>query len=395
MKFDDVAIPVPATWSSPFVRWQGSLANINSMDLASQVTKTALDRAGISPDRLDSLVVGLTIPQHSSFYGAPTLAASIGAPSVSGPMISQACATAVACLSSAAASVEQTGEVSLVVTTDRTSNGPVLSYPNSAGVGGAPDQEHWVLDNFKRDPWGGLSMAETAEAVAAESDIERGELDELTLCRSEQYGDALKDERAFQTPWLVPVEIPQRRRDPIVIDADEGIRPSTAEGLAGLRPATEGGVVTFGTQTHPADGTAGFVVTSRSKAAELSAGGGVAHILSIGTSRVEKARMPKAPVPAAEAALTAAGLGFADIDIIKTHNPFAVNDVYFARETGVNAQDMNPYGCSLIYGHPQAPTGARGIAELIHALVLRGGGVGLFSGCAAGDTGAAVVLRVE
>ena len=103
MKFDDVAIPVPATWSSPFVRWQGSLANINSMDLASQVTKTALDRAGISPDRLDSLVVGLTIPQHSSFYGAPTLAASIGAPSVSGPMISQACATAVACLSSAAA----------------------------------------------------------------------------------------------------------------------------------------------------------------------------------------------------------------------------------------------------------------------------------------------------
>lgn len=83
-----------------------------------------------------------------------------------------------------------------------------------------------------------------------------------------------------------------------------------------------------------------------------------------------------------------------DVDVIKSHNPFAVNDVYFARETGVDAESMNPYGCSLIYGHPQAPTGARGITELLHTLVLRGGGVGLFTGCAAGDTGAAVVVRV-
>jgi acetyl-CoA C-acetyltransferase len=112
-------------------------------------------------------------------------------------------------------------------------------------------------------------------------------------------------------------------------------------------------------------------------------------------ARVEKARMPKAPVPAAERALADAGLTFADIDAVTTHNPFAVNDVYFARATGYALEQMNQYGCSLVWGHPQGPTGARAIAELIETLRLRGGGTGLFTGCAAGDSAAAIVLRVE
>ena len=109
----------------------------------------------------------------------------------------------------------------------------------------------------------------------------------------------------------------------------------------------------------------------------------------------EKARMPKAPVPAARSALTDAALKIEDVDAIKTHNPFAVNDVYFSRQMGVSLEAMNDYGSSLIFGHPQGPTGARLIAELIEILKRRGGGVGLFTGCAAGDTGAALVLRVE
>jgi acetyl-CoA C-acetyltransferase len=104
--------------------------------------------------------------------------------------------------------------------------------------------------------------------------------------------------------------------------------------------------------------------------------------------------MPKAPVPAASAALSDAGLAISDIDVIKSHNPFVVNDLWFAREMGVDPLELNPYGCSLIYGHPQGPTGARGIVELMHALEERGGGRGLFTGCAAGDTGAAIVLEV-
>ena len=100
-------------------------------------------------------------------------------------------------------------------------------------------------------------------------------------------------------------------------------------------------------------------------------------------------------MPAAQAALAGAGIGIDAVDVVTTHNPFAVNDLWFSRQTGYPVERMNPYGCSLVYGHPQGPTGLRLIAELIEALRERGGGTGLFTGCAAGDTGAAVVVRVE
>jgi acetyl-CoA C-acetyltransferase len=155
------------------------------------------------------------------------------------------------------------------------------------------------------------------------------------------------------------------------------------------------GAITAGMQTHPADGTAGALVATRERARSLSDGEGVARIVAAAQARVEPARMPKAPVPAAERALRDAGLRWDDVDFVTTHNPFAVNDIYFRRQTGFPLERTNPYGCSLVWGHPQGPTGLRAMVELIEALRMRGGGVGVFTGCAAGDTGAAVVLRVE
>ena len=105
--------------------------------------------------------------------------------------------------------------------------------------------------------------------------------------------------------------------------------------------------------------------------------------------------MAQATVPAARSALSAAGIGISNIKSIKTHNPFAVNDIYLAREMGIALDAFNHYGSSLIFGHPQGPTGMRLIIELIEELVLNGGGYGLFTGCAAGDTAAAIVVRVD
>jgi acetyl-CoA acetyltransferase len=105
--------------------------------------------------------------------------------------------------------------------------------------------------------------------------------------------------------------------------------------------------------------------------------------------------MAEAPPVAARSALQQADLSFDDMDAIKTHNPFAVNDIVFARETGVSPKDFNNFGCSLIWGHPQAPTAMRSIIELIEELVLRGGGRGLFTGCAAGDSAMALVMAVD
>jgi len=382
MRFDDVVIPLDAAWSSPFVRWQGPVAELSSLDVAAQVTARALEG---SSWEIDELVLGMTVPQRQSFYGAPTLAARLGLGAVSGPLIMQACATSVACVHAAAASGDG---VRLVVLTDRTSNGPHVVYPSAGAPGGTPASENWVLDSFGCDPNTGEGMLATAERVAAEAGFSKEELDEVTARRWSQYEDALADDRAFQKRWMVPI-VAGSRRKPEEIDADWGVRPAPLDALAGLPAVEKDGVVSYGSQTHPADGCAGLIVTSASRTS-----GPAARILSTGFARVARGEMPKAPVPAAAVALDDAGLSISDIDVIKTHNPFAVNDLWFARETGADADAMNPYGCSLIYGHPQGPTGARGLIELMWALHERGGGRGLFTGCAAGDTGAAVVIEL-
>ncbi|HET6865734.1 MAG TPA: thiolase family protein [Solirubrobacteraceae bacterium] len=395
MRFTDVVIPLRAAWSSPFVRWQGPTADLNSLDLAARVTRRALDDRGVEWP-ITELVLGMTIPQRECFYGAPTLAARLGLSGVSGPMIAQACATSVASLHSAATSqsIENGRGARLVITTDRTSNGPHLVYPRSAGPGGTVESENWVMDAFGRDPNTGEGMLATAERVAADAGFSKPQLDELTAVRYAQYAESLAGDRAFQRKWMVPIEAGSPRR-PSLIEDDQGVRPTGLSELEALKPVSPDGVVSFGTQTHPADGTAGFILTSPAVARERGVSGPLAKIISTGFARVARGTMPKAPVPAAAAALESAGLGYGDVHVIKTHNPFAVNDLWFARETGVDPEQINPYGCSLVYGHPQGPTGARGIVELMHALEERGGGIGLFTGCAAGDTGAAVVLEVS
>lgn len=389
MKLVDSAIPL--AWSSPFARWQGPLAELSSLDLAVDVTARALSSAGLDTGRIGSLVLGMTVPQHTSFYAGPTVAARLGLDAVTGPVIAQACATSAAVVQAAATQVE-TGaqEAVLAVATDRTSNGPLMAWPSGTRPGGAPVTEHWVLDPMGEDPSTGQSMLDTGENVAADEGYTREEIDAVTLLRYEQYRDA----RPFRDRFLTEVHVPGRKGAVTVVSVDHGVHETTAEGLAKLSPVAPGGVLTYGSQTHPADGTAGMIVARTDVARELSGGQGVARLLSVAFARVERARMPKAPVPAARAALRDAGLELSSIDVVTTHNPFAVNDLYFARQTGFPLDRMNPYGSSLIYGHPQGPTGARAIAELIEALRARGGGRGLFTGCAAGDTAGAVVVEV-
>lgn len=394
MRYQDVAIPLGFAWSSPFARWQGSLADIPGLDLAVAVTSRALADRQLDSTAVDGLVLGWSVPQPDIFYGTPTLAGRIGMPGISGPMISQACATSVAGLHAAASTVQgDGGSVQLLVTVDRTSNGPQLIYPSPSAPGGAPFSFNWVSDSFGRDPWAGTSMLAAAEAVAADMGVSKAELDDLRIMRHEQYQRALAADRQFQRRYQVPVEVLRGKRY-VELDADEGVRPLDPAAIRKLPPATPGGVHSFAAQTHPADGCSGAVVTSASRARELARGEGVARVLAMASARVGKTCMPQAPVPAALAALSDAALDLSQVDAVTTHNPFAVNDLYFSRATGYPAERMNNYGSSLVFGHPQAPTGLRSITELIEELRLRGGGIGLFTGCAAGDTGAAVVVAV-
>lgn len=400
MPFQQVAIPYGAYWSTPFVRWQGSFAHLHPLTFAADVTRRALQERALPLAAFDSLFLGMTVPAHHSFYGAPWLAALIGAPTLSGPTISQACATSARVIGSAACEIEQDPQrCILAITCDKTSNGPHLYYPDPQAPGGQGASEDWIGDNFALDPSAGNAMLQTAENVAGESGFTREEQDEVTFLRYQQYQDALRDEAAFHRRYmLAPLEVKDNagRKTLATVTDDEGIYATTPEGLAHLRPAQPGGTVTFGTQTHPADGNCGLVLTSPTRAKELSRDPAIAvHVLAFAQARAKRGFMAQATVPAARRALDTAGLKIRDLAAIKTHNPFAVNDLYLAREFDLAHSAFNRYGSSLIFGHPQGPTGMRLLIELIEEIVLAGGGNGLFVGCAAGDTAAAVVIQVH
>lgn len=397
MRFERSFIPYGFGWSTPFVKWQGAFSGLHPLKLASECAAKAFARRGVPASVIDGIVLGWTIPSTQCFYGAPWVAGMIGAPGVTGPMVMQACATSARSMLTAAQSVEcGDREMVLVLTADKCSNGPHLYYPDPAGPGGTGQAENWVMDNFGKDPWAGGAMIQTAENVAKEAGIDRAAQEAMTLLRFEQYQEALADGQAFQKRYmLLPVEVnPSGRKVVATVAADDGVFPTTKAGLAALKPVLSDGTVTFGSQTHPADGNAGALVTTEAHARELASDKRVTvRLVSAGEARVKKGFMAMATVPAAKQALARARWGATDV-VVKTHNPFAVNDVYFSREMGIPAESFNRYGSSLIYGHPQGPTGLRLILELIEELVLRGGGRGLFVGCAAGDTASALALEV-
>jgi acetyl-CoA acetyltransferase family protein len=399
---EQACIPYRAYWCTPFARWQGSLAHLHSLEFAAYVAKKALADRKVSLEAIDHGILGSSVPQRGCFYGLPWLTGLMGAPHIGGPTIAQACATSARVLMSAHQEIAGgSARCVLAVTADRVSNGPHIYYPNPLGPGGRGETEDWVSANFDRDPFAGCDMTFTAENCARKWNVSTAEQHAVALRRYEQYLDATRktDGHSFQQRYMtLPFEVPDQRYKRVMktLDGDEGIHPTTAEGLAKLKPVKESGTVTYGGQTHPADGNAGMIITTSALARELApAGSPRISLRGFGQARVDMAWMPSAPVPATRQALAAANVSITDIGAIKSHNPFAVNDVVFAREFGIDVMAMNNYGCSLIYGHPQGPTGMRAIIELIEELVLRGGGLGLFQGCAAGDTAMAVVIEVR
>jgi acetyl-CoA acetyltransferase len=394
-------IPYKGYYSTPFSRWQGSLANEHAVILAGNTTKSWVTKKGWDPKMFDYVIFGMTIGQPQWFYAGPWVAALMGATETPGVTISQACTTSATCIVQAAVGIEiGLYKNAYALMADRCSNGPHTIWPNPNGPGGEVISENWLMDNFNGDPNVGLKMIETAENVGKDGGFTKEQCDELTLRRYEQYLMALENDRAFQRLYMFPAEVKVSRKKTILVEEDEGVMASTKEGLAGLKPLIPGGILSFGSQTHPADGNCGLVITSREKAKELSADPSLdIQIISYGYSRAKPGYMAAAPVPAARMALENAGLKIQDMKTVKTHNPFVVNDLYFGQQMGIDPMGteelgFNNYGCSLIYGHPQGPTVGRIIIEGIEEVAMKGGGYLLWAGCAAGDTGGAVILKI-
>ena len=398
MQYTKAFIPYGRYYSTPFVRWNGSIKHENSVTLGAATARRWFVENDIDPTVLDYLYYGITTAQPGSFFGHPYTSAVIldRKKEVPALQINQVCLTSATALSLAAGDIEMGAyNAAFVLGTDRISSTPLIICPDP--VTGAFSMENIVLDNFKRDPspGAGIQMYQTADAVAREAGITRQECDEVTAMRYQQYGDALKNDRAFQKKYMFPIESRIKKKT-FTVAEDEGVIPTTLDTLRPLKPLDEGGVITYGSQTHPADGNAGIFVTNRDTAQALSKDKSVTvQVLAYDIIRAPGGRMAGAPAIAMEKMLRETGVDAGQLKHVKTHNPFIVNDINISKRLGIPHERMNNYGSSLVYGHPQAPTAARAIIELIEALTADGGGLGAFAGCAAGDLGGAMLIRVS
>ncbi len=391
--FPRARIPYGIWGSSFFPAWQTSaIAEVNIGQFAGESMNRILGLRHVRADVLDYLVIGSTIPWHWKFWNAPLVASCLGN-RVPGFHLEEACATGLQAAFLAAAEVEGGSNHAVgVLTFDRTSDSPVGVFPERrAYQRTVPISDVW--DNFGFDPATGNAMIATAGLAARKYKIGRAEVDDITLCRYEQYFEGR--ESGFLDRVLVPLEILNLQgRSMGWIDDDTGVRKLDAATLKGMRELDT--CVTPGTQTHASDGMACLLVCDRDRVADLSPKPEIdIRFLGKTAVRTSPSMMPEAPALAAGKLLDEVGLRITDMAVIKNHNPFAINDAVFSKIHDFDWHGMNNNGCSLVWGHPQGPTLTRLLIEALEEAVDLGGGYVLVFGCAAGDVGIASLLQVS
>lgn len=390
--FPRARIPYGTWGSSFFPAWQTSaLAEVNIGQFAGEAMNRILGIRRVPKYELEYLIIGSTIPWHWKFWNAPLVASCFGH-RIPGFHVEQACATGLKAVLLAAAEVDSGAyDVVGVLTFDRTSDSPVGVFPERrAHQRTIPLSDVW--DNFGFDPATGKAMITTAGHAARKYHLDRREVEDLTFCRYQQYFETKAS--GFLERLLVPLDVldVQGRRLGRIED-DLGVRQLTLDGLRQMRALDT--CVTTGTQTHASDGMATLLVTSPEKARHLSPRPEIViQLVAKAEVRTHPALMPEAPTLAVQKLLAKTGLTMADVAVVKSHNPFAINDAIFSKVMGYDWRKMNKTGCSLVWGHPQGPTLTRLLIEGLEEAVDWGGGLVLLFGCAAGDMGIAALFRV-
>jgi acetyl-CoA acetyltransferase len=390
--FPGARIPYGTWGSSFFPAWQTSaLAEVNIGQFAGEAMNRILGIRKVPTSELDYLIIGSTVPWHWKFWNAPLVASCLGR-RIPGFHVEQACATGLQTVLLAGAEV-QTGanDVVGVVTFDRTSDSPVGVFPERRAHRRTMALSH-VWDNFGFDPATGHAMIATAGNAARKHRLDRREVEDLALYRHHQYFQTKAS--GFLDRILVPLRVLDvQGRHLGSIDDDVGVRKLTLDGLRQMRELDT--CVTTGTQTHASDGVATLLVATPEKARQLSRRPEVViQFVAKAEVRTHPALMPEAPTLAVQKLLARTGFTMADVAVVKSHNPFAVNDAIFSKVTGYDWTKVNKTGCSLVWGHPQGPTLTRMLIEGLEEAVDLGGGLVLLFGCAAGDMGIAALFRV-
>ena len=393
------------TWGgSWFPAWHTSpFAEVDIGRLAAETFALVMSKRAIQLESLDYLITGSTIPWLYKFWGAPYLSHIFGK-RLAGFHLEQACATGLQLIIKASAQVQSGSHGAVgVLAFDKASNSPASVFPNQ-GSYRRTEVLSDVWDNFGYDPSAGssgFSIASGATTMMAcagrafrKRKLDWREVAELAFCRYQQYGEAKR--AGTLDRWLMPVKVLDVRGKPAgVVDDDTGIRLyNSADEIFAERQLEPG--VSPGTQTHASDGAFGMLVTDKERAREFSRRPEIEiQLIASAECRAEIGYMPEAPALAIRKIMDQTGLTVDQMGAIYDHNPFAVNDVIFAKEFNYDWRKMNDTGCPLVYGHPQGPTLVRVTVEALERVVDQGGGYALVFGCAAGDVGIAALFRVR
>ena len=379
-------------------RFQGGFAGTPAQDLGALVIKEALSRAGVAGDVVDEVIFGNVIQAGLGQNTARQAMLKAGMPvDVPAITVNRVCVSSAAAMAMAAAAIKAgDGDLYLVGGTENMTRAPWLLQNGRSGYRmGMPSAE--IFDSMVVDGlWcaiGGTHMGLTAENLSEQFGITKEMQNEVAFNSQAKAAAAIKAGR-FKDE-IVPVEIPQRKGDPKIVDTDECPRETTPEALAGLKPVfKKDGVVTAGNASAIADGASALVVTSRRKAAELGAKP-IAQLVSYATAAVEPSIMGLGETVAAQKALEKAGMTSKDVQLAELNEAFACVAALATRELGLDADIVNVNGGAVALGHPLGNTGTRMVVTLIHELQKRGQEIGLTGACVGGGQGAGSVIKVE
>ena len=381
---------------TPIGTFGGSLAEVPATELGSMVIREALRRAGVAPEQVDEVIMGMILSAGVGQGPARQAAIGAGLPvEVPATTINKLCGSGLKAIALAAGAV-LLGDAEIVVAggMENMSRAPYVlekaRYGYRLGDGALIDT---MMRDGLVDAFHGYPMGITAENVAEQFGITRAAQDEFAA-RSQQRATEAIESGTFDKE-IIPVEVPAGRGKTKTFARDEHPRPgTTAATLAGLRPAfkRDGGTVTAGNASGINDGAAATVVMSAAKARELGLKP-LAKIISYASAGVDPRIMGMGPVPASRRALSRAGLTLDEIDLIELNEAFAAQSLAVCGELGATPDKTNVHGGAIALGHPIGASGARVLTTLLYTMAERGARRGLASLCIGGGQGIAMIVE--
>ncbi len=382
---------------TPVGRLLGSLASKSASELGGVAIAAALERAGVTPDQVQYVLMGQVLQAGAGQITARQAAVAAGiSMSVPALTVNKVCLSGLDAIALASQLI-RLGEYDVIVAggMESMTRAPHLLVNSRAGYkyGPVTVEDSMALDGLT-DAFDHLSMGESTERSGRELGITREQQDEFAA-RSHQRAAAAAKNGVFAAE-IAAVPIPQRGGEALLVTEDEGIRPgTTAETLARLRPAfAQDGTITAGTASQISDGAAAVVVTTQDFA-ERSGLNVIADIGAHGNVAGPDNSLHSQPSNAIKQALAKAGLAVGDLDLIEINEAFAVVALQSVRELGVDPEIVNVNGGAIAIGHPIGASGARLAVHLCHELGRRGGGLGAAALCGGGGQGEALLFRVR